>query len=204
MIGKLKGLLDEVGEDWAIVDVGGVGYHVSCSAKTLSALPGRGEPVTIFTEMLVSETAIRLVGFASRPERDWFGLLDNVQGVGTRVALAILSALTSAELANAIAMGDKAMIGRANGVGPRLAQRIVTELRDKVPLFVGAEPGLASLAAQLDAARPTAAADAVSALVNLGYNHSQAGIAVAAAMGKAAGNAGPETIIRLALKELSR
>lgn len=204
MIAKLKGLLEEVGEDWAVVDVGGVGYRVSCSAKTLAALPGRGEPVTLFTEMLVSENSIRLVGFASRPERDWFGLLDNVQGVGTKVALAILSALSAGELANAIALGDKAMIGRANGVGPKLAQRIVTELRDRAPFVAGAEPALAGVAAHIAAPRPTPASDAVSALVNLGYNQSQAGMAVAAAMAKAGEDARPETLIRLALKELSR
>ncbi len=204
MIARLKGLVDEYGDDWVVVDVNGVGYHVSCSAKTLSALPARGEPAMLFTEMLVSENAIRLIGFASRAERDWFRLLDNVQGVGAKVALAILSALSAGELTTAIAMGDKAMVGRASGVGPKLAQRIVTELRDKAPMVAGADPALASLAAQLDAPRPTAAADAVSALVNLGYNHSQAGAAVAAAMGKADEGTGPETIIRLALKELAR
>ena len=204
MIARLKGLIDEVGDDHAVIDVNGVGYLVSCSAKTLASLPGKGEPAMLFTEMLVSENAIRLVGFATRPERDWFGLLDNVQGVGTKVALAILSSLSPAELTTAIAMGDKAMVGRANGVGPKLAQRIVTELRDKAPMVGGGDQALASLSAQLDAPRPTAAADAVSALVNLGYNHSQAGTAVAAAMVKAGEDAGPETIIRLALKELSR
>jgi len=204
MIGRLKGIVDELGEDFAVIDVNGVGYHVSCSARTLSGLPARGEPASLFTEMLVSENAIRLIGFASRAERDWFRLLDNVQGVGAKVALAILSALSAGELSTAVAMGDKAMVGRASGVGPKLAQRIVTELRDKAPMVAGAEPGLAALSAQLEAARPTAAADAVSALVNLGYNHSQAGTAVAAAMGKAGDDAGPESIIRLALKELSR
>ena len=204
MIARLKGIVDELGEDFAVIDVNGVGYHVSCSARTLQGLPARGEPAALFTEMLVSENAIRLIGFASRAERDWFGLLDNVQGVGAKVALAILSALTAGELSTAIAMGDKAMVGRASGVGPKLAQRIVTELRDKAPMVAGAEPALAALSVQLDAARPTSAADAVSALVNLGYNHSQAGTAVAAAMGKAGEEAGPETIIRLALKELSR
>jgi len=204
MIGRLKGIVDELGDDWAVIDVNGVGYHVSCSAKTLASLPARGEPASLFTEMLVSENAIRLIGFASRAERDWFRLLDNVQGVGAKVALAILSALSASELSTAVAMGDKAMVGRASGVGPKLAQRIVTELRDKAPLVAGAEPALAALSAQLEAGRPTAAADAVSALVNLGYNHSQAGTAVAAAMVKAGEDSGPETVIRLALKELSR
>jgi len=204
MIARLKGLIDEAGDDYAVVDVNGVGYLVSCSAKTLASLPGKGEPTMLFTEMLVSENAIRLVGFATRPERDWFRLLDNVQGVGTKVALAILSTLSAAELTTAIAMGDKAMVGRANGVGPKLAQRIVSELKDKAPLVGGGDAALAALSAQLDAPRPTAAADAVSALVNLGYNHSQAGTAVAAVMVKAGEDSGPEAIIRLALKELSR
>ncbi len=204
MIARLKGIVDEVGEDFAVIDVNGVGYHVSCSTKTLLGLPAHGEPASLFTEMLVSENAIRLIGFASRAERDWFGLLDNVQGVGAKVALAILSALSASELSTAVAMGDKAMVGRASGVGPKLAQRIVTELRDKAAMVAGAEPALAALSAQLEAGRPTAAADAVSALVNLGYNHSQAGTAVAAAMAKAGDDATPEIIIRLALKELSR
>ncbi|NNE21696.1 MAG: Holliday junction branch migration protein RuvA, partial [Rhizobiales bacterium] len=157
-----------------------------------------------FTEMLVSENFIRLVGFATQGERDWFKLLESVQGVGTKVALAILSVLTTSELTNSIALGDKAMVGRANGVGPKLAQRIVTELKDKAPQFAGADPALAALQADLDAPRPTAAADAVSALVNLGYNQTQAGAAVTAAMNSAGDEAGAETLIRLALKELAR
>ena len=204
MIGKLRGVVDSYGDDWVIVDVGGVGYHVFCSAKTHAALPPAGEAAQVFTEMLVSENSIRLVGFASEGERDWFRLLESVQGVGTKVALAILSVLTTSELTNAIALGDKAMVGRANGVGPKLAQRIVTELKDKAPAFSGADPALASLQADLDAPRPTAAADAVSALVNLGYNQTQAGAAVTAAMNAAGEDAGAETLIRLALKELAR
>ena len=204
MIGKLRGVIDSYGDDWVIVDVGGVGYHVFCSAKTHAALPPKGEAAQLFTEMLVSENSIRLVGFATEGERDWFKLLESVQGVGTKVALAILSVLSTAELTNAIALGDKAMVGRANGVGPKLAQRIVTELKDKAPQFSGADPALASLQADLDAPRPTAAADAVSALVNLGYNQTQAGAAVTAAMGSSGEDANTETLIRLALKELAR
>ena len=204
MIGKLKGVVDSYGDDWVIIDVGGVGYHVFCSAKTHAALPPAGEAAQLFTEMLVSENAIRLVGFATSGERDWFKLLETVQGVGTKVALAILSVLTTAELTNAIALGDKAMVGRANGVGPKLAQRIVTELKDKAPALSGADPALATLQADLDAPRPTAAADAVSALVNLGYNQTQAGAAVTAAMRAGGEDAGAETLIRLALKELAR
>ncbi len=126
MIAKLKGIIDAYGDDCVVIDVGGVGYRVFCSTKTLAALPSPGEAAELHTEMLVSETAIRLVGFATPSERDWFQLLDNVQGVGTRVALAILSTLTAGELANAIAVQDKAMVGRAPGVGPKLAQRIVS------------------------------------------------------------------------------
>ncbi|MGI9464313.1 MAG: Holliday junction branch migration protein RuvA [Aestuariivirgaceae bacterium] len=204
MIGKLKGVIDAYGDDWVIIDVGGVGYHVFCSAKTHAALPPAGEAAKLHTEMLVSENSIRLVGFATQGERDWFKLLESVQGVGTKVALAILSVLTTSELTNSIALGDKAMVGRANGVGPKLAQRIVTELKDKAPKFAGADPALASLQADLDAPRPTAAADAVSALVNLGYNQTQAGAAVTAAMNSAGDETGAETLIRLALKELAR
>jgi Holliday junction DNA helicase RuvA len=142
MIGRLKGVIDEYGDDHVIIDVGGVGYHVSCSTKTLAALPSKGEAAVLHTEMLVSENSIRLVGFATEAERGWFRLLDNVQGVGTKVALAILSTLDANELTNAIALGDKAMVGRANGVGPKLAQRIVTELKDKAPAFTGADPRL--------------------------------------------------------------
>jgi Holliday junction DNA helicase RuvA len=204
MIGRLKGIVDEYGDDHVILDVGGVGYHVACSAKTLAALPSVGEAAVLHTEMLVSENSIRLVGFSSESERAWFRLLDSVQGVGTKVSLALLSTLTTAELTNAIALGDKAMVGRANGVGPKLAQRIVTELKDKAPAFAGGDAALAAVAGALDAPRPTAAAEAVSALVNLGYGQSQAGAAVSAAMREAGEEAATETLIRLGLKELAR
>lgn len=203
MIGKLKGLIDSYGDDYVILDVGGVGYHVSCSTKTLSALPSPGEAAVLYTEMLVSENAIRLVGFGSAAEREWFRLLDNVQGVGTKVALAILSTLSAPELANAVALQDKAMVGRAQGVGKKLAERIVVELKDKAPAFAPPDPALAKLQADLDAPRPTAAADAVSALVNLGYGQTQAGAAVSAAMRKAGDDAKTEQLIRVALKELA-
>lgn len=203
MIGKLKGLVDSYGDDYVILDVGGVGYHVSCSTKTLGALPSPGEAAVLYTEMLVSENAIRLVGFGSAAEREWFRLLDNVQGVGTKVALAILSTLSAPELANAVALQDKAMVGRAQGVGKKLAERIVVELKDKAPAFAPPDPALAKLQADLDAPRPTAAADAVSALVNLGYGQTQAGAAVSAAMRKAGDDAKTEQLIRVALKELA-
>ena len=203
MIAKLKGRIDATGADWLVIDVGGVGYHVSCSSKTLAAIAGPGEFAEIHTEMLVSQDMIRLVGFASVMEREWFRLLQSVQGVGTKVALSILSVLSVAEVGNAIALQDKAMIGRANGVGKKLAERIVLELKDKVPAFAGADVSLSKLAAELDAPKPTAAADAVSALVNLGYGQAQAGAAVSAAMKKAGDDQPTEKLIRLALKELA-
>jgi Holliday junction DNA helicase RuvA len=146
---------------------------------------------------------IRLVGFSMQAEREWFRLLQTVQGVGTKVALAILSTLSSGDLANAIALQDKAMIGRASGVGKKLAERIVLELKDKVPAFAPADIGMAMLRADLDAPGPTAAADAVSALVNLGYGQVQAGVAVSAAMRKAGDDQPTEKLIRLALRELA-
>jgi holliday junction DNA helicase RuvA len=203
MIAKLKGRIDACGADWVVIDVNGVGYHVACSSRTLQALPGQGELAEIHTEMLVSQDMIRLVGFASTLERDWFRLLQSVQGVGTKVALAILSTLSVHEVGNAIAMQDKAMIGRANGVGKKLAERIVLELKDKTPSFAAADAALAKLQADLDAPQPTAAADAVSALVNLGYGQTQAGAAVAAALRKAGDDQPTEKLIRLALKELA-
>ncbi len=203
MIGKLKGIIDSYGDGWTIIDVGGVGYHVSCSAKTLSSLPGVGEAGEVFIETLVSQDAITLVGFSSASERDWFRLLKTVQGVGTKVALAIQSTISASELANAIAVGDKAMVTRAPGVGPKVAQRIITELKDKAPAFAPVESGLAGLAAAMDAPSQTAAADAVSALANLGYGQTQAGVAVAAVLAKGNEDAKAEVLIRLALKELA-
>jgi Holliday junction DNA helicase RuvA len=203
MIGKLRGVVEAYGEDWVILDVGGVGYHVFCSARTLAALPPAGEEAVLHTEMLVSDKAIRLVGFATALEREWFRLLDDVQGVGAKVALAILSTLSAGDLANAIAFQDKAMIGRAPGVGAKLAQRIVTELKDRGPAFAPADPALSRLQGQLDGARPTAVGEAVSALVHLGYNQSQAGVAVSSAMKKAGDGAATETLIRFALRELA-
>ena len=203
MIGKLKGRVDSYGPDWVIVDVGGVGYHVFCSSKTMGALPPVGEFAEVHTEMLVSQDLIRLVGFASTLEREWFRLLQTVQGVGTKVALAILSTLSAHEVANAIALQDKAMIGRAPGVGKKIAERIVLELKDKAPAFIHVDAALAKLQAELDAPKPTAATDAVSALVNLGYGQVQAGAAVAAAMRKGGDDQPTEKLIRLALKELA-
>jgi Holliday junction DNA helicase RuvA len=203
MIGKLRGKIDSFGEDWVIVDVGGVGYQVFGSAKTLAALPPVGETAELHTEMLVSQDMIRLVGFSTQSEREWFRLLQTVQGVGTKVALAILSTLSASDLASAIALQDKAMIARAPGVGRKLAERIVVELKDKAPAFAPADSGIARLQAELEAPRPTAAADAVSALVNLGYAQVQAGAAVSAAMKKGGEDQPTEKLIRLALRELA-
>jgi Holliday junction DNA helicase RuvA len=203
MIGKLKGRIDAYGPDWVMVDVGGVGYHVFCSSKTMAALPPAGEFAEIHTEMLVSQDMIRLVGFASTLEREWFRLLQMVQGVGTKVALAILSILSAHEVANAIALQDKAILSRAPGVGRKLAERIVLELKDRAPAFAVADATLSKLQAEMEGPRPSAARDAVSALVNLGYGHVQAGIAVAAAMKKGGDDQPTEKMIRLALRELA-
>jgi holliday junction DNA helicase RuvA len=203
MISKLKGRIEAYGPDWVVIDVNGVGYQCFCSTKTLSHLPGVGEFAEMLTDMLVSQDMIRLVGFATASEREWFRLLQTVQGVGTKVALAVLSTLATHELANAIALQDKAMVSRAPGVGPKVAQRIVSELKDKAPAFAPTDPALAKLQADLSAPKPTAASDAVSALVNLGYGQAQAGVAVSAAMRKGGEDAATEQLIRFALKELA-
>jgi holliday junction DNA helicase RuvA len=202
MIGKLKGRIDSTGIDWAMVEVNGVCYLVSCSSRTLAALQV-GEFAEVLTEMLVSQDSIRLVGFASTMEKEWFKLLQTVQGVGARVALAILSVLSPGEVASAIALQDKTMIGRANGVGKKLAERIVLELKEKAPAYVPADIGLGQVAAELSSERPTVVMDAVSALVNLGYGQSQAAMAVSAAFKKVGEDQPTEKLIRAALKELA-
>lgn len=202
MIAKLKGLLDSTGIDYAIIDVGGVGYLVGASSRTLAALGPLGEAVTIHTEMLVAADSIRLVGFARAEERDWYRLLTHVQGVGSRVALAILSALEPLELHRAVAMGDKAMIARANGVGPKLAQRIVNELKDKI----GAAPVGSPIGAGGVAVLPTGsfAADALSALQNLGFKPYEASTAVAAAEAELGDDASLDALVRLALRKAAK
>lgn len=196
MIAKLTGLLDDFGPDWAVIDVSGVGYLVSCSAKTLTALGVRGEACTLFTQMQVSETDIRLIGFASAAERDWFRLLTAVQGVGSKVALAILSALTSEELQRACAGGDAAMVARAQGVGPKLASRIVNELKDKVGALPTTSGGVTLAAVPAG----SASGDAVSALQNLGFKPNVATEAVARALDELGDGAGFNDLIRVALK----
>src|SRR5215468_3077997 len=174
MIGKLKGILDSYGEDFVVIDVNGVGYVVHCSGRTLQALPAPGEPVTLSIETHVREDQIRLFGFLADVEREWFRLLQTVQGVGTKVALAILGTLKPADLASAIAMRDKAMITRTPGVGPKVAERIVTELKDKAPALSGVDPTVVRLTGALDERRaPRPVTDAVSALINLGYGEPQ-------------------------------
>jgi Holliday junction DNA helicase RuvA len=205
MIGKLKGVIDAYGEDFVIVDVGGVGYVAHCSARTLQALPGTGEPVVLSIETHVREDQIRLFGFLSQVEREWFRLLQTVQGVGTKVALSVLGTLKPADLANAVAMRDKATIARSPGVGPKVAERIVTELKDKAPALAAVDPALARLAGALDERRaPQPVLDAVSALVNLGYGQPQAAAAIAAALREAGEGADTARLIRLGLKELAK
>jgi Holliday junction DNA helicase RuvA len=205
MIGKLKGVIDAYGEDCVIVDVGGVGYLVHCSARTLQGLPGTGEPVVLSIETHVREDQIRLFGFLSDVEREWFRLLQTVQGVGTKVALSVLGTLKPADLANAVAMRDKAAITRSPGVGPKVAERIVTELKDKAPAYTSVDPAVVRLTGEVEERRaPQPVLDAISALVNLGYGQPQAAAAIAAASRSAGENAETAQLIRLGLKELAK
>ena len=198
MIARLTGTLAESAADHAVIDVGGVGYLVQASARTLSSLGPVGGSIMVFTEMQVREDAMTLFAFGSVGERDWFRLLTGVQGVGGRVALSILSVLDEAELSRAIASQDKAMVARANGVGPKLAERIVRELKDKVGGIVIGPAGVAM------AAPSGAAADAVSALANLGFRPAEASAAVAAAVDELGDGAGLDALVRLALRKASR
>ena len=208
MIGQLKGIVDAIGEAHAIVDVGGVGYEVQLSARTLRNLK-LGEAVTLTIDTHVREDAIRLFGFQSEVERSWFRTLQNVQGVGSKVALGVLGVLSTHDLANAIALGNWAAVEQAPGVGKKLAQRIVAELKDKAPalsvagLNVPAAVGGGVEAAVL-AGEGLAAAEAISALTNLGYNPAQASAAVAAAMKELGADADTAKLIRRGLKELAR
>ena len=204
MIGKLKGILDSIGDETIIIDVGGVGYEVYCSARTLGSLPSINEPCTMMIETHVRETEIKLFGFANDMERDWFKLLQSVQGVGAKVALAIQSTLSASELASAIALQDKAMVARAPGVGPKVAQRIVLELKNKVPAYSAESAAEMGLAHDIgDGVASNAVQDAVSALGNLGYSSQQAAGAVSSALAKAGEDADSATLIRMGLKELA-
>jgi Holliday junction DNA helicase RuvA len=198
MIAHLKGRLEATGVDHAVIDVGGIGYLVGASSRTLAALGPVGEAATLHTEMLVSEDSIRLVGFAHAAERDWFRLLTGVQGVGARVALAILSALEPADLSRAVAAQDKVTVARANGVGPKLAERIVRELKDRIG-------GIALGPVAAANVMPTGAGtDAFSALLNLGFRAPEASAAVAAAEEELGAGSTLDSLVRLALRKAAK
>ncbi|MBX8801756.1 MULTISPECIES: Holliday junction branch migration protein RuvA [Pseudochrobactrum] len=205
MIGKLKGVVDEIADDHVILDVHGVGYVAFCSARTLGNLPSQGEAAILLIETYVREDVLRLYGFGTALEREWFRLLQNVQGVGAKVALAVLGTLTPSELANAIALRDIAMVSRAPGVGKKVAERIVTELKNKAPAFAGDAGANIGLKQEIgEGVASTAVSDAVSALSNLGYSRDQAANAVASALREAGEDADSAKLIRLGLKELAR
>jgi Holliday junction DNA helicase RuvA len=197
MIAKLSGNLDSSGEGWAVIDVGGVGYLVFCAGRTLAALPNEGAPVSLQIETVVREDQFHLYGFLDARERAWFRLLRTVQSVGAKMALSILGLLTPDELALAIAARDRATLTRVSGVGPKLAERLMTELRDKAP--AGAMPVMATGAI----AGSSSATDAVSALVNLGYRQSEAFGVVSNAALRLGDAASLEALIQAGLKELS-
>lgn len=205
MIAKLKGLIDSTGEGWAVIDVGGVGYLVFCSGRTLGRL-GAGEVADVMVETHVREDHIHLYGFIDAAERDWFRLLTTVQGVGAKVALALLSALSPDELLHAVAAADKAAVTQAPGVGPKLATRILSELKDKVgDLALGVSAGVVQMAAHGGGPEGAGGAlrDAASALVNLGYQPSEALAAVGSAAGRLGDDATVEALIRAGLNELA-
>ena len=196
MIARLSGILAELSADGAVIDVAGVGYLVQCSGRTLDTLGPIGGEVLILTELQVREDAWTLFGFGSTAERDTFRALTSVQGVGGRLALAILSALTPDDLARAVSQGDKAMIGRANGVGPKLAARIANELQGKL--------GVVGLGGAAPTPRAGAAADALSALANLGFKPAEASAAVNAAQDELGPDAGLDDLVRLALRKAAK
>jgi len=199
VIAKLRGLLDSFGDDWCIIDVNGIGYHVFCSSRTLNNLNGLGEEVTLLIETHIREDHFHLFGFATELERDWFRLVQTVQGVGAKVALAILSAVGPDELSNSIAAQDKTVVGQATGVGPKLATRIIHELKDKVAKFALTPVKLGDGSPL----RSSALGDAVSALSNLGYKQTEAYTAVSKAINDGADD-DVQVLIRLGLKELAK
>jgi Holliday junction DNA helicase RuvA len=196
MIARLSGILAETSADTAVIDVGGVGYQVHCSGRTLDAVGPIGSEVLVLTELQVREDAWTLFGFGSQQERDAFRALTSIQGVGGRLALAILSVLSPDELARAVSQDDKAMIGRANGVGPKLAARIANELKGKL--------GVAGLGGGSPAPRAGAAADALSALANLGFKPADASAAVNAAQDELGPDASLDALVRLALRKAAK
>jgi len=204
MIGKLKGLVDSFSNDSVLIDCGGVCYEAFCSSRTLQALPRVGEASVVFIETIVREDMIRLYGFSNEAEKAWFNLLMTVQGVGARVALAILSALSPSEISSAIALQDKAMMGRASGVGPKLAVRLITELKGKVPAGGAIDAGTLGLQSALGEGLASGTiTDAVSALTNLGYSSVQASAALARIVAREGEDTPTEKLIRLGLRELS-
>lgn len=207
MIGKLRGKVDAVGESYLLIDVNGVGYEVQASAKTLRNLKA-GDEVSLTIDTHVREDAIKLFGFQSEHERSWFRTLQSIQGVGAKVALAVLSVLTPQDLANAIALGNWAAVEESPGVGKKLAQRIVMELKDKAPALsvagLNVPAGASGAAMSTTAIANHAAAEAISALTNLGYNPQQASAAVAVAMKELGETAGTAGLIKRGLKELAK
>ncbi|PWE29433.1 Holliday junction branch migration protein RuvA [Maritimibacter sp. 55A14] len=220
MIGRLSGRIDHRGPDHVLLDVQGVGYVVTCSERTLAALPGVGEAASLYTELLVREDLLQLFGFLSLQEREWYRLLTSVQGVGAKAALAILGALGEEGTSRAIALGDWSAVKAAQGVGPKIAQRVVNELKEKAPQVMalgagGPPPASASgalvepigaaappaLAVQAAPGRAAAQAEALSALVNLGYGHGEAAAAIAGAAGEGAEET--PALIRAALRALA-
>jgi holliday junction DNA helicase RuvA len=204
MIAKLAGLLDQIEQDGAIIDVNGVGYRSFCSTRTISRLPPVGSPVQLLTETHVREDHIHLYGFIDAAERDWFRVLTTVQGVGARLALSILSAVAPEMLGLAILAQDKLALTQAEGVGPRLAARIINELKDKAGSIAASAP---STAASISVSPPTdaaAAADALSALENLGVGRTEALGAIAAAARRLGGEAAADVLIKAGLEELAR
>ncbi len=200
MIAKLTGVVDATGDGWAVIDVGGVGYLVSCSAKTLTQL-SFGQSASLLIETHVREDAIQLYGFVHADERLWFRLLTTVQGVGAKGALAVLSVLAPDELVHAIALADRTALTRASGVGPKLAARVISELKDKVPTIAAETPSAAIPASRSLPA--TIEGEAVSALVNLGFKPLEARTAVIHAAARLGSSANTETLIRGGLAELT-
>ncbi len=205
MIGKLSGIIDEIFEDFIILDVNGVGYQVQCSPRTLARIGQKGDPASLLIDTNVREDAITLFGFPDKAEQQWFRLLTSVQGVGAKAGMAILGVTPPEQLGFAIASGDKAALTRADGIGPKIAARILTELKDKAgKMDLATSPALQQV--QVCEGQPQTTGidqDAVSALVNLGYGRTDAYAAVMQAKAKANDNESLQTLIRLALKELS-